>query len=475
MANDLSTLASTCLVLAGSGSHPVVDEVNGEILWEAVSDGWEAVNRARNLYGAALVELPLENWAGEAILDELLRADPGLPCIFLGPLAEAPKLVRLGAFACLPDTAPVAEIRNAVRQAMAQRTHTVAAAGQAEPWQKFLVGESAAMIAVRKTIQLIANRRSTVLITGETGTGKEMAARAVHAAGNRAHKPMVAVNCSALPENLLEAELFGHVRGAFTGAVQSRTGRFEQAHQGTIFLDEVAEMPLELQSKLLRVLQEREFQRLGSSETVKVDVRVIAACNVDLEERIRQGKFREDLYYRLNVVPIRMPALRDRSGDLTLLARHFLEKICALEEIPLKRVAPETLERLARYSWPGNVRQLENSIEMAVAMSGERSALYPSDFALPSLAPPRPMAQPLTALAAAASASPASATPMTLPEEGIDFEATVGTLERALLEQALLRTRGNKKLAAELLGLKRTTLTAKLKSLETRAVRAAGC
>jgi transcriptional regulator with PAS, ATPase and Fis domain len=292
-----------------------------------------------------------------------------------------------------------------------------------------------------------------VLITGETGTGKEMAARAIHAASNRAHLEMVAVNCSALPENLLEAELFGHVRGAFTGAVGNRAGRFEQANRGTLFLDEVAEMPLELQAKLLRVLQEREFQKLGSSETVKVDVRVIAACNVDLHERIRQGRFRQDLYYRLNVVPIVMPPLRRRTMDIPLLVNHFIDKVCRQEGLTEKQLTRETMERLRRHDWPGNVRQLENAIEMAVALSGDRDTLVPGDFPLPSVAHAKVVPMPVPAQIA-------------LPEEGLDFERVVTSIERGILLQALRRTEGNKKAAADLLGLKRTTLTAKLKALE---------
>jgi transcriptional regulator with GAF, ATPase, and Fis domain len=311
------------------------------------------------------------------------------------------------------------------------------------------------MQSILDTIRLVAERRSTVLITGETGTGKEMVARALHAAGNRAHLPMVAVNCTALPENLLEAELFGHVKGAFTGAIQHRVGRFEQAHNSTLFLDEIADMPLDLQAKLLRVLQEREFQRLGSSETIKVDVRVVAASNVDLLERVQQGKFREDLYYRLNVVPIHLPPLRERPGDIPALVHHFLTKVCAQEGIPIKRVTDETIVRLSRYPWPGNVRQLENAVEKAVVLSGNRDTLFPADFSLPPAAAPRPLSSDVMPH-------------VVVPDGGIDFEHVVGAIERGILEQALRRTNGNKKLAADLLRLKRTTLTAKLKSLESR-------
>jgi transcriptional regulator with GAF, ATPase, and Fis domain len=264
---------------------------------------------------------------------------------------------------------------------------------------------------------------------------------------------MVAVNCTALPENLLEAELFGHVRGAFTGAVGQRVGRFEQAHRSTLFLDEIGDMPLDIQAKLLRVLQEREFQRLGSSESVKIDVRVVAASNSDLAERIRQGRFREDLYYRLNVVPIHMPPLRDRLSDIPVLVYHFVDKICRQEDLPPKEIPRETIERLMSYSWPGNVRQLENAIEKAVALSGARQALHPGDFPLPSRAP-------------APASTPNAAPVITLPDDGLDFERTVGTIERNILEQALRRSGGNKKRAADMLRLKRTTLAAKLRSLD---------
>jgi transcriptional regulator with PAS, ATPase and Fis domain len=323
----------------------------------------------------------------------------------------------------------------------------------AEPWRRFLVGRSPAMERLAEKIRLIGPKRATVLITGETGSGKEAAARAIHAASPRAHLPMVAVNCTALPESLLEAELFGHVRGAFTGAVQSRTGRFEQANHSTIFLDEIGDMPMDTQAKLLRVLQEREFQRIGSSETIHIDVRVVAATNANLPQRIAAGRFREDLYYRLNVVPLPLPALRERLEDVAALTEHFVEKICLQEGIPVRRIERETVEMLSGYSWPGNVRQLENAVEHAIALSGDRMVLLPSDFHLP-LDFPRPSGGDWE--------SPHS---VTVPDEGLDFEATIGRIELHILEQALRRTGGNKSQAAEMLRLKRTTLTAKLRSL----------
>jgi len=326
-----------------------------------------------------------------------------------------------------------------------------------EDWDRLLLGESREMRQLKHVIRMVGDRRATVLITGETGTGKEVAARAIHMAGKRRRSPLVAVNCSALPENLLEAELFGHVRGAFTGAVQNRTGRFEQAQGGTLFLDEIGELPPDLQVKLLRVLQEREFQRLGSSETIHADVRVIAATNCDLTERIALGTFREDLYYRLNVVPLHMPPLRHRATDIPLLAWHFVEKICTLEELEAKSLASESIDLLCRYAWPGNVRQLENAVEMAVALSGSRMLLNPEDFPLPA---------PARARSPVHSASPL----VSVPDDGLDYEQTLAVIERSILEQALRKTNGNKKAAAEMLRLKRTTLSAKVRSLDSMAV-----
>ena len=320
-------------------------------------------------------------------------------------------------------------------------------------WRLSLVGTSPAMRRTTEIIERVASRRATVLITGETGSGKEMIARALHNASPRAHLPMVVVNAAALPENLIEAELFGHVKGAFTGAIHQRLGRFEQAHRSTLFLDEIGDLPLEMQTKLLRFLQEREFQRVGSSDTQRVDVRLIAATNVDLLQRVEQGKFREDLYYRLNVVPIVTPALRERVEDIPLLARHFVEKVCALEQIPKRTLTPEAMDRLQSLPWPGNVRQLENAIEMAVALSGDREELTAADFGIP----------------VQSHSLPAQVREIPAAHTGLDFDQTISQLERQLLEDALRQTHGNKSAAAELLGLKRTTLSAKLRTLGAAA------
>ncbi len=322
-----------------------------------------------------------------------------------------------------------------------------------EPWLNFLVGESLPMRELRALIRLVAPRQATVLITGETGTGKEMVARAIHMASRRAAMKMVAVNCAALPENLIEAELFGHSKGAFTGAIGARVGRFEQANHGTIFLDEVGEIPMEIQAKLLRVLQQREIQRLGSSDTVQVDVRVIAASNADLEGEMQQKRFREDLFYRLNVIPIQVPTLRERASDIPLLAEHFIEKVCSREALPEKRLSADALDWLCNFNWPGNVRQLEHAIEKAVTLSGDRETLYLGDFRAEKAGP---------------IALDSNSVPVRI-DSSLNYEQMIAHMEKRLLEEALKKCNGNKAKTAAMLGMKRTTLLYKVKALEACA------
>jgi len=321
-------------------------------------------------------------------------------------------------------------------------------------WRQSLIGESRPMQRVAEIIRLVGPRRCTVLITGETGTGKEVVARAIHEAGPRSDGPFVAINCSALPASLLESELFGSAKGAFTGAVQTRIGHFEQANGGTLFLDEIGELPPELQAKILRALQEREVRKLGSAEVVKLDVRVIAATNRDLRAKIRDGSFREDLFYRLNVVPMELPPLRVRGSDVNLLTEHFLRKICEEERIPPKKLAPEAWSCLLTYTWPGNVRQLENALQSAVILSGDQQYLVADDFRLET--------------EEVSSKLPQMAT-IAVPDHGLDFTETINALERDLVRQALQKTNGNKTQAAEMLRLKRTTLTAKMRVLESES------
>jgi len=282
-------------------------------------------------------------------------------------------------------------------------------------------------------------------------TGKELAARAIHDASPRRMQRFVAINCSAIPETLLEAELFGHVRGAFTGAIANRQGRVEQAHRGTLFLDEVGTMAPSLQVKLLRVLQSREFERVGDSQTIKVDVRVIAATNSDLKQMVADGTFREDLFYRLNVIPVHVPALRDRRADVPVLAQHFLDRLS--RDTPARgrvSIAQDAQQALMAFGWPGNVRQLENVMERAFALSPGRAQIEVDD--LPDELRTRSVAT--------------SADAVALGDEGIEFDRLVGDFERELIRRALDKSGGNKRMAADLLHIKRTTLIEKLKRLE---------
>jgi len=312
-----------------------------------------------------------------------------------------------------------------------------------------LKGSSASMQNIYRLIAAVANKPSTVLIQGETGTGKELIARAIHYGSQRKDHPMVSVNCGAIPSNLLEDELFGHVKGAFTNAHQHRIGRFEQANQGTLFLDEISNMPMELQVKLLRVLQEREFEKVGSTKTIKVDVRILAATNADLLESVSKGNFREDLYYRLNVIPIQIPPLRQRRDDIPELVTHFTRKYCSDQQLPLKRISNNAIKYLMAYEWPGNIRQLQNSVEMAVALSGERPMLDLEDFPV------------VSGLSVESTPYPN----LEIPDDGIPFNTMISDLEKRLILQSLQVSGGNKKKAASLLHLKRTTFVEKLKRM----------
>ncbi len=312
----------------------------------------------------------------------------------------------------------------------------------------FLVGKSPRMKIVRALIAKLANSDSTVLITGESGTGKELAARAIHEMSLRRDQAFVPVNCGAIPEELLESELFGHVRGAFTGAVNARQGRFQLAHGGTLFLDEIGEMSPKLQVKLLRVLQEREFEPVGSDHSVQVDVRVITATNRDLRAAVREGKFREDLFYRLNVLPLEIPPLRQREGDIALLIRHFLNLHGRTKSKALLEVDNAAMAALEKYRWPGNVREVENLIERLVVLAEDKMirATDLPDYVINNSVPQHQ-----------------SSTRVSLPEEGVDLDGVLERIENGFIQQALERSRGNKTVAAELLNINRTTLIERLR------------
>jgi DNA-binding NtrC family response regulator len=320
-----------------------------------------------------------------------------------------------------------------------------------------LVGESPEIQDLFKTIEKVSQTDSTVLITGESGTGKELVARAIHESSSRASKPLVVINCGAIPAELLEAELFGHVKGAFTGATQNRQGRFELAHGGTLFLDEVGDIPLHLQVKLLRVLQTQQFELIGSSRTVDVNVRIVAATNKDLEVAIQKKEFREDLYYRLNVIPLRIPALRERKSDIPLLVKYFIQQVNEATGYSVEPPSGQILEALMSYDWPGNIRELENLMERLVILKGQGTV----DLAdLPhrifqKYAEGRPPGT--------GAISEWAFPRMVLPQTGLDLKAIVAAFENHLVDQALTRTNGNKNRASGLLSMNRTTLVEKLR------------
>ena len=410
-----------------------------------------------NPVDAVLVHLPIGECSGPEVLRQIHEQGCKVPVVIYEPagaVSKALDLTQRGAFQYVSHPVKPEELCELLAVAIRHHGGKPVTPQQTRSWRDLLVGSSSPMREVIEIVELVGNRRSTVLITGETGTGKEVAARSLHLASNRSSSRMVAVNCAALPDHLLEAELFGHTKGAFTGAVNARVGLFEQAHRGTIFLDEIGEMPLPLQAKLLRVLQEREIQRIGSSETIPIDVRVIAASNVNLLDAVANRRFREDLYYRLNVVALRMPSLREHPADIPELAAHFLNKIAEHEPAWKKHISSQAMDMFLKYSWPGNVRQLEHALESASALSGARSILYPGDFDLP-------------AEARSSEFGPLSS--FDVPESGINFEELMSGIERRLLERALAKSGGNKARAASMLHMKRTTLLSKFKSLEVCA------
>jgi two-component system response regulator PilR (NtrC family) len=312
-----------------------------------------------------------------------------------------------------------------------------------------MIGRSRAMREVFDRIQKVAKTDSTILIMGPSGTGKELVASAIHKLSSRGQKNRISVNCGAIPGELLESELFGHIKGAFTGAISNRKGRFELAQGGTMFLDEIGDMPQLLQVKLLRVLQERQIEPVGSSETIGIDVRVIAATHRDLEKAVVEGKFREDLFYRLNVIPIRMPSLKERREDIPLLISHFLDRFVSADRSNEISFAQTTMELLLGYDWPGNVRELENVIERLVILRGGNEIL-PEDL-------------PAKIFRSNPLATHSYKTLFELPAPGVDLKQILSDIEDSLIMQAMNRTRGNKNQASKLLSLNRTTLIEKMK------------
>jgi DNA-binding NtrC family response regulator len=407
-------------------------------------------------FDVLITDLRLPGVDGRQLLDEALARYPEIIAIVItgyGGVREAVEVTRRGAEGFITKPFQFEELRHELTTAIERRRlHAENAYLRAQLRDRYridgMIGRTPVMMKLFELLETVAATTSTVLITGETGTGKELAARGIHDASPRRGQRFVAINCSAIPETLLEAELFGHVRGAFTGAVANRQGRIEQANRGTLFLDEVGTMSPALQAKLLRVLQAREFERVGDSQTVRVDVRVIAATNSDLARMVEQGAFREDLYYRLNVIPVRLPSLRERRADIPLLAQHFLERFSAGDPARGRvTLSQDAQQCLMAFDWPGNVRQLENAVERAFALSPGRAQIESTDL-------PEEIRR---------TAPPADMDGEALPATGVMLDAELARYELARIRQALDRTNGNKRRAAELLGLKRTTLIEKLK------------
>ena len=408
-------------------------------------------------YDCLVVDLGLPDGDGMQVLSEAIERYPAIRAVVVtgfGGVEEAVKAIRLGAVDFLIKPFQLSQIARGLRQAIDQRRlqeENAELRAQLKDRFRFdsIIGQHSSMRALFSRLEMVAPMNSTVLINGETGTGKELIARTIHHNSPRAEARFVAFNAAAIPEGLAEAELFGHTKGAFTGAVSARVGRFELAQHGTLFIDEVTSMSLPLQAKLLRALQEREVERVGDSRPMSLDIRVIAAANTDLRKMVKAGTFREDLYYRLNVIPLTLPPLRQRREDISLLAQHFVRQSCEENGLPLKQLTQEALRVLMAYDWPGNIRQLENAIEHAVAMSGHhteiRAETLPMDVR-------EGMDRP-------------GLTDLSIPDEGLNFTSVVSQLERELILRCLEKTGGNKRQAARLLQLSRTTFIDKLQRL----------
>ncbi|PXA83502.1 nitrogen regulation protein NR(I) [Nostoc sp. 3335mG] len=428
-----------------------------------------------------VTDVMLPDGDGLDLVPEILGSNPGLPVIVLSArntLATAVRATEQGAFDYLPKPFDLEELGRAVSGALAGRI----AANDEDEQERHdlpLIGRSPAMQAVYRTIARVVSNDLTVLILGESGTGKELVARAIHDLGPRGPKPFVPVNMAAIPRELIESELFGHERGAFTGAAQRTAGRFEQAAGGTLFLDEIGDMPLEAQTRLLRVLQEGEFTTVGGARHIKADVRVIAATHKDIERMVAEGGFREDLYYRLNVVPVRLPSLRQRIEDVGELARHFLDR-AANDGLPRKSLDEAAVQRLVRHTWPGNVRELENLMRRLAALVREDRIGGPAiDAQLgDSVAEAVPAMESDGGLGGSIELHLAryfGSFGRDLPPDGL-YERLLAEIEPPMLRIAMSASKGNQIRAARLLGINRNTLRKKLteRGIDPTAARRGG-
>jgi DNA-binding NtrC family response regulator len=408
-------------------------------------------------YDGLVIDLKLPDANGLDILDAALTRYPAMASVVIAADGgiEEPLALERGAIAFFIKPVRPAHLSRVLAAAVNEprlRQELAELRAQLHDRYRFgnVIGQSAAMQTVFQSLELVAPMNSTVLIQGEMGTGKELVAHAIHHNSPRADHRFVTFNAAATPELLGEAELFGHAEGAFSGAISSRAGRCELANRGTLFIDEVALMSLPLQARLLRALQQREIERVGESRPIAFDARVIASTNADLKTMVKEGTFREDLYYRLNVIPITLPPLRDRREDIPLLARHFVQKSCQSNNLQLKTLTQDAVRALMSYSWPGNVAQLQNAVEHAVTLSGLAREVPASALPAEVTEPPGSLLMPSVAI----------------PDEGLNFQSIVTQLERELLTRCLEKTGGNKRQAARLLQLSRTTLIDKLRRLK---------
>ncbi|RME40467.1 MAG: nitrogen regulation protein NR(I) [Deltaproteobacteria bacterium] len=450
-------------------------------LVDAVEDGrkaWDCF--CRQTYDMAILDIRMPGIDGLELLERMQAERPETLVVIMTAetsMKNAVEAMKMGAYDYLPKPFDLDEV-DALLLKAAKASRISTKVRQLEDQlrdsyrlEKNLIGSSTAMQELFKLIGRVAPSNATVLIKGESGTGKELVARAIHFHSPRLAKPFVAINCAAIPHDLLESELFGHEKGAFTGAVERRQGKFEQAHGGTLFLDEIGDMPLELQVKLLRVLQEREVTRTGGSRSIPVDVRIVAATNQDLEARIQNGQFREDLYYRLNVVPIRIPPLRDRREDIPDLVDFFLGKARDELKVGTKACSKKALELLQRHDWPGNVRELENCIMRAALLSPD-PVLTPADFPelLTGRSTGRKRDESLEELIE--NKLRQSLGPVQDIEELENlYELVLHQMERPLLRIVLEKTRGNQLKAADILGINRNTLRKKIQTLGLKVQR----
>jgi DNA-binding NtrC family response regulator len=434
-----------------------LDRRGFQVITAASKKEAETISQSDKPIDLALVDLRLPDGDGIELMSALKSFQKNIQVIILtgfGSIEVAVEATRRGAFHFVTKPFNLDEILSLIERALnqsqlEQENNQLRSALHSRYRFDNIVGQSDQIMGVLQLIERVADSESTVLITGESGTGKELVAKAIHYNSSRSNKPFVPINCGAIPSELLESELFGHVKGAFTGAISNRIGRFEMATEGTLFLDEIGDMSPTLQVKLLRVLQERRFEPVGGAKTLEANVRVIAATNINLERAVEEGRFREDLYYRLNVIPIGIPSLRERRSDIPILITHFMETFNKTRKRNLAGVTDQAMAHLYNYAWPGNIRELENLVERIAILKGD-GVVDVNDL-------PEKYRGSQNVERSESHGS------LDIPEAGMDFNSAVDSYENALIMKALEKTGWNRNQAALLLKLNRTTLVEKIK------------